>query len=1358
MATEKYSKSDASIQEEEPYYETENGEKSEVKSTDESAPIVSQCQNISLHPHDVSKLIPEYTEGDGVCRWLRRIDHFRSIYGWSERMCLLYGSTRLAGAAENWYRRHEEDISNWYQFKEQLAEAFPETYDEADLHRKLEAVKIEKDESYESYVYRVDAIAQKGDLSTSATLKYLIKGLRNDRVYSCLLSRQYSSVLELLQHVKWVSTNLDMTASVILKPSKINSGTSSAGPEVICFNCREAGHKSLACPKPQRRDRCTLCNRVGHTSDNCRVQTELPRVKQEKYSHSVGAQRTVTNATFDESTRDAQLVVDEESQQEIEIEALDARIKAMALIDTGSYANLIKIKLLPLGLVLGKATQQVVGINGSEVEILGQFSTTVVVPNKTRNKAYQARFLVVTNETMQVDVILGRCFLIENCLKNIYFSYKNANARRTHEWSLLGNVDERCLSDNESPIEFNVGDNPETWKCRGRLQNLVRENYVERVKAEKPLINFKAEIRLKVDKIFSSTPQRLSAFEKRELDKIVRDLLEKRIIRESDSPYSSRVVLTRKRNNTYRMCVNYKPLNKIVERNHFPMPVIEDQVAKLQGKRYFTSLDLKNGFYHVSLTEDSKKYTSFVTDSGQFEFNRLPFGYANSPALFVKFITKVLDPYIRDGRVIVFIDDMLIASNNLDEHFEVLKEVLETLADNHLELQFAKCQFVKTRIEYLGYDVQYNQIKPSDRHIESIRNYPVPSSRKSLQRFLGLVNYFRKFIKGFNVQAAQLYELLKEDKEFVLTPESIQAIECLKSALIAKPVLCIYSPGAETELHTDASSVGFGGILLQRQKFDNQMHPVMYHSRKTTLAESKLHSFELETLAIVYCLQRFRVYLFGQKFTLITDCNSLKQTLERKDVNAKISRWAMYLEQYDFEIVHRPGTRMQHADALSRSNIHTLVEEGDFNIFENALYVAQLSDPAISKIKQSLEIQPTDSYEVRNAILYKVIGAKSLVYVPEQMIQSVINKFHNQMGHFGVDKVCELIKRAYWFPKMREKVQNHVKFCITCISYNPRNKRYDGNLFEVDKPRVPFEVIHVDHLGPLERSKGKNEHILAIVDAFTKFTKLYPTKTTNSKEVMKSLRSYFYGYSTPKVLVSDRGTAFTSNVFEKFVNDHGIKHIKVATACPKANGQVERYNKTIVPLLSKMMEESTKDWDTVLIDVEFMLNNTINRSTGKTASTLLFGVNQRRQINYDLTEYLQDQIDGCSRDLEREREEAMQSMQQQQEYNKKVYDSHCKRNTVYQQGDLVMLRRTNIAGERSKLKPKFRGPYVVKKVLDKNRYVVSDLDNYQVTSTRFEGIFDPLNMRLYQKAECTEDEIDIAYEDVEYLDEANEFV
>lgn len=401
MAAE-HTKNEAKKQVEVPFYDAINNEREvhhnecedhqhELKSIGDANPVDGVNQSVALHPYDVGRLIPEYSEGDGVSKWLRRIDHFRVIYGWSEQIYLLYASTRLTGAAANWYRRQEELIFNWRQFKERITIAFPETYDEADIHHELEAVKIEKGESYESYVYRVDAIAQKGDFSTSATLKYIIKGLRHDQVYSHILAKQYTSTLEFLRHIKWIASNMQMLPPAVPRLSKTNTVLPALAADIMCFSCREPGHKSIDCPKPQRKERCNRCLRVGHKSHDCQVrETTLREIQPATFNKPDVMKRTVTNAIFDGNDLGCQLTVNQASQQEVDVDAAGERIQAMALFDTGSYTNLIKIGLLPKCLLLRAATEEVVGINSSKVQILGDFSTILFV----LNKAFRVRFLL----------------------------------------------------------------------------------------------------------------------------------------------------------------------------------------------------------------------------------------------------------------------------------------------------------------------------------------------------------------------------------------------------------------------------------------------------------------------------------------------------------------------------------------------------------------------------------------------------------------------------------------------------------------------------------------------------------------------------------------------------------------------------------------------------------------------------------------------------------------------------------------------------------------------------------------------------------------------------------------------------
>lgn len=362
-----------------------------------------------------------------------------------------------------------------------------------------------------------------------------------------------------------------------------------------------------------------------------------------------------------------------------------------------------------------------------------------------------------------------------------------------------------------------------------------------------------------------------------------------------------------------------------------------------------------------------------------------------------------------------------------------------------------------------------------------------------------------------------------------------------------------------------------------------KLHPVFYYSKRTTETESKYHSFELETLAIIYALKRFRVYLQGIKFKILTDCNSLTLTLNKKDINPRIARWALDLQSYDYVIEHREGTRMKHVDALSRSCSVLVIED---NSFEFNLSICQNKDPKINLIRNDLEKQENSMYEMRNGVVFRKKNDKLMFYVPENMEHSVIYKYHDEMGHMATEKIYGTIAQNYWFPKMKEKISEHVKNCLKCISFSPPSRKVEGYLNNCPKGNVPFSTVHIDHFGSVNKQNAKKNYIFIVVDAFTKFVKLFPTKTTNTKEVINCLTRYFTYYSRPKILVSDRGSCFTSKEFNDFVNNLNIKHVKIATGSPQANGQVERTNRVLAPALAKMVH-SDKPWSKILPDIEF---------------------------------------------------------------------------------------------------------------------------------------------------------------------------
>lgn len=376
-----------------------------------------------------------------------------------------------------------------------------------------------------------------------------------------------------------------------------------------------------------------------------------------------------------------------------------------------------------------------------------------------------------------------------------------------------------------------------SFEIRQRAYNLFEKYYVQVVRPTDPKVENIMKLTLTDNKPFSSTPRRLAFVEKNKLREIL-DLISKGIIRESDSEYASPIVLTKKKNGETRMCVDFRTLNKITTRDNFPIPLIEDQLDVLEGKKYFTILDLKNGFFHIKMHKDSIKYTSFVTPLGQYEYLKMPFGLKGAPLKFQHYVTQIFKELINAGEILVYMDDFLIATETLEHHFCVLEKVFKLLVDNLLELRLDKCRFLQTKIDYLDYTVIEKGIQPTEQGLEAVKIFPIPRNIHDVQRFLGLCSYFRKFIENFSIIGKPLYDLTRKNAKFKFGEIEEKVFETLKSHLLKAPILSIYSPLDETELHCDASAAGFGAILLQK-KSDKKLHPIFYFSKRTTLKQNQ---------------------------------------------------------------------------------------------------------------------------------------------------------------------------------------------------------------------------------------------------------------------------------------------------------------------------------------------------------------------------------------------------------------------------------------------------------------------------------------------------------------------------------------
>lgn len=837
-------------------------------------------------------------------------------------------------------------------------------------------------------------------------------------------------------------------------------------------------------------------------------------------------------------------------------------------------------------------------------------------------------------------------------------------------------------------------------------------------------------------------PYRLSHMERIEVKCMIDELLQYEIIRPSTSPYASPIIVVKKKTGDKRLCVDYRALNKKTIKQHYPLPRIEDQIDRLAGNKFFCALDLASGYYQVPLTEDAKLKTAFVTPDGQFEFNRMPFGLANAPAVFQRTINMILGN-TRFDSALAYMDDILIPSTTFDQGIERLRAVFEKLRAANLTLKPQKCYFFHTNVDYLGFEVSEKGIRPGLRKTDAVFNFPCPKDVHNVRQFLGLASYFRRFIKGFSQIAKPLTALLKKGCQWLWGSEQNDAFCKLKNALTSRPVLALYNPKAETQIHTDASKSGIGSVLLQKQD-DGLFKPIAYYSRQTSPEESHFSSYELETLAVIASLTKFRTYVLGSKFTIVTDCNSLRATFLKRDMIPRVARWWSLIQEYDCDIVYRPGQRMAHADALSRNPVSDeegvvkAIETRDIMIIDNDwLATVQSDDTEIKRIRDILSnsdyddvVEVRKNFVVKRDRVYRNTDEGLRWVVPKGCRWQILQKNHDDIGHFGFEKTFERIKQHYWFARMRKFVKKYVNACLECAHNKLPAGKKQGYMHPITKVSTPFHTIHIDHVGPFVTSKKKNTHILVIIDAYSKFIVLKAVRNTKSKTSISVLQEYYGIFGLPNRLISDRGSSFTSAKFKSFMNDIGVKHILNAVASPRANGQVERYNRTILDSLAAQNHGNDERlWDEKLLQVQWGLNNTVNKGTGKSPSEILFGLRLTgvregplmSEISPDITDdYEQPRVSDNRTAIRAEVDEHIVKTQVKQ---KERFDKKRKAPPKFQIGDLVRVERTShVTGQSKKLLPKLQGPYRITNIFDNDRYEVTDTPLTKKGSVTYKGV------------------------------------
>ncbi|CDO72200.1 hypothetical protein BN946_scf184970.g52 [Trametes cinnabarina] len=812
----------------------------------------------------------------------------------------------------------------------------------------------------------------------------------------------------------------------------------------------------------------------------------------------------------------------------------------------------------------------------------------------------------------------------------------------------------------------------------------------------------------------------LSPEEQKQLDEFLEENLRSGRIRPSKSPMASPFFFVKKKDGKLRPVQDYCKLNDITVKNRYPLPLVQDLINKLKRARYFTKLDIRWGYNNVRIRPGDEWKAAFRTNRGLFEPLVMFFGLTNSPATFQSMMNDLFRNLINRGVVIIYLDDILIFTRTLEEHRRVVREVLQILRENKLYLKDEKCEFERTKIEYLGMIISEGRVAMDPAKVAGIREWPVPCCKRELQSFLGFTNFYRRFIRDYGDIAKPL-TALTGNIEWHWGPTQAQAFAALKSAICSAPVLAIPTDNDPYRLECDASNYAVGAVLSQRQ--DGVWHPIAFLSKAMSSTERNYEIYDKELLAIMTALDEFRHYLMGaaQPFEIWTDHKNLEYYRKPQKLNRRQARWVSELANYQFTLHHKPGKTNIKSDLLSRRADH---DRGDN---DNADVVV-LKDEWFQRVTEyRLEGEEEDILRrirrnrgnrdrtVEKALACKepgwkedeegLVTWKGRLYVPKDrhLRERIIRMNHDSVsaGHPGRYKTQELVTRDYWWPRLQGDIRRYIEGCEVCQRTKARHGKINAPLHPHDVPTENWEVISIDMVGALPESEGYDA-ILNVVDLRSKQLIAIPCNVELSAEGWAQLffQHVYRRKGLPRKVISDRGPQFVSRFLKALYELLGIKGNPSTPYHPQTDGQTERVNQEIEQYLRIFINHRQNDWVRWLPIAEFCYNDRVHASTGYSPFYLNSGrhpwkgTTPRRPVRNETAQEFVDRVN-------RIREEAASAMRAAQEQMKRFHDRRRGEPREYQPGDRVWLEGVHIKTDRpmKKLDDKRYGPFkIVQKV------------------------------------------------------------
>ncbi|GJX51919.1 putative reverse transcriptase domain-containing protein [Tanacetum coccineum] len=777
-------------------------------------------------------------------------------------------------------------------------------------------------------------------------------------------------------------------------------------------------------------------------------------------------------------------------------------------------------------------------------------------------------------------------------------------------------------------------------------------------------------------------PYRLAPSEMKELSEQLQELSDKGFIRPSSSPWGAPVLFVKKKDGSFRMCIDYRELNKLTVKNRYPLPRIDDLFDQLQGSSIYSKIDLRSGYHQLRVREQDIPKTAFRTRYGHYEFQVMPFGLTNAPAVFMDLMNRVCKPYL-DKFVIVFIDDILIYSKDEREHEEHLKTILELLKEEKLYAKFSKCEFWI----------------PKD--------WASPKTPTEIRQFLGLAGYYRRFIEGFSKIAKSMTKLTQKGIKFDWGEKEENAFQLIKQKLCSAPILALPEGSEDFVVYCDASHKGLGAVLMQREKV------IAYASRQLKVHEKNYTTHDLELGSVVFALKIWRHYLYGTRCTVFTDHKSLQHILDQKELNMRQRRWLELLSDYDCDIRYHPGKANVVADALSRKErieplrVRALVMTIGLDLPKRILEAqieAQKPENIINEdvggmIRRDI---PKERLEPR-ADGTLCLHSRSWIPCYGNLRSVIMHESHKSKYsiHPGSEKMYQDVKKLFWWPNMKADIATYVSKCLTCARVKAEHQRPSGLLVQPEIPEWKWDNITMDFITKLPRSSQGFDTIWVIVDRLTKSAHFLPIRENDPLDKLARLylNRIVARHGIPASIICDRDGRFTSNFWRSFQKALGTD-ISMSTAYhPETDGQSERTIQTLEDMLRACVIDFGKGWVKHLPLAEFSYNNSYHASIKAAPYEALYGRKCRSPVCW--AEVGEAQLTGP--ELIQETTEKIvlikQRMQAAQD-RQKSYADRKRKPMEFEVGDRVMLKVSPWKGvvrfgKRGKLNPRYVGPFKV---------------------------------------------------------------